>query len=109
MGQVSVSINGRAYEIACDSGQEEHLEQLASFVDKRVGDLVASVGQVGDARLLVMVSLLIADELADSYGKLAKGKGDTEPADAVSADRFAAKMDTLAARIEGLADRLVSA
>ncbi|MGB1547966.1 MAG: cell division protein ZapA, partial [Alphaproteobacteria bacterium] len=47
MAQVTVEINTREYDIACDNGQEEHLERLATFVDKRVGELIASVGQIG--------------------------------------------------------------
>lgn len=109
MAQVTVEINTREYDIACDNGQEEHLERLATFVDKRVGELIASVGQIGDARLLVMVSLLIADELADAYADLAKLKGENSAMDEQGADRIAAKLDTLAARIENIADRLVSA
>ena len=61
MAQVDVAINGKSYRIACDDGQEEHLLQLAAFVDQRVQELAASVGQIGDARLLVMASLLISD------------------------------------------------
>ena len=109
MAQVKVEINGRGYDIACDNGQEEHLERLASFVDKRIEELITSVGQIGDARLLVMVSLLIADELADAYADLAKLKSENNEFDEQNADRIAAKLDTLAARIENIADRLVSA
>ncbi len=109
MAQVKVEINGRGYDIACDNGQEEHLERLASFVDKRIEELITSVGQIGDARLLVMVSLLIADELADAYADLAKLKSENNELDEQNADRIAAKLDTLAARIENIADRLVSA
>ena len=48
-----------------------HLTRLAQYVDNRVGELVAAVGRrVGDNRLLVMASLLIADELSDAYGEL---------------------------------------
>ena len=54
MAQVDVTINDRSYKIACDDGQEEHLTQLAAYVDGRVQELVSSVGQVGDARLLVL-------------------------------------------------------
>ena len=70
MAQVEVNINGRSYQIVCDDGQEEHLVQLGKYIDQRVRELVAAVGQVGDSRLLVMVSLLIADELADTYADL---------------------------------------
>ena len=64
--QVAISINGRDYDIACDDGQEEHLTRLAGFVDERVQELVSTVGNIGDMRLLVLTSLLIADELHEN-------------------------------------------
>ena len=70
MSQVTVTINGRKYDISCDNGEEAHLTQLAEYVDRRVGELVTKVGQVGDARLLVMTSLLCADELSEVYTEL---------------------------------------
>ena len=66
MAQLTVTINGRGYPIACDDGQEEHLKKLAAYVDKRVSELATAMGQIGDTRLLVMACLLIADELSDS-------------------------------------------
>ena len=75
MAQVSVRINGRHYQVACEDGQEAHLQKLASYIDERVAELVRDVGQVGDARLLVMSSLLIADELADAYDELEELRG----------------------------------
>lgn len=75
MAQVTVRINGRAYQVACEDGQEAHLDKLAAYIDQRVADLVKDVGQVGDARLLVMTSLLIADELADAYDELEELRG----------------------------------
>ena len=41
MAQVTVTINGRDYEVACDDGQEAHLTRLGTYVDKRIGELVA--------------------------------------------------------------------
>ena len=70
MAQVSVTINDRKYPIACDDGQEAHLSRLASYVDNRIKELVAAVGQVDHTRLLVMVSLLVADELSDAYNEI---------------------------------------
>ncbi|MBI1986071.1 MAG: cell division protein ZapA, partial [Rhodospirillales bacterium] len=49
MAQLTVSINGRNYQVACDDGQEAHLSRLGTYVDNRVKELVAAVGQVGDA------------------------------------------------------------
>ncbi|WP_119168610.1 cell division protein ZapA [Algihabitans albus] len=70
MAQVTITINGRPYQIGCEDGQEPHLLGLANYVDGRMRDLSASVGQVGEARLLVMMSLLIADELAEASNRL---------------------------------------
>jgi len=75
MAQVSVRINGRHYQVACEDGQEAHLQKLAAYIDERVAELVRDVGQVGDARLLVMAGLLIADELADAYDELEELRG----------------------------------
>jgi len=111
VAQVTVSLNGRRYDIACDDGQEEHLTRLAGYVDKRVTELVASVGQVGEARLLVMASLLVADELADTYAKLDALRGD--PAAGAGSegqreadDAAAAEIEALARRVEDVADHL---
>ena len=107
MPQVDVHINGRRYQIACDKGQEEHLSQLAEYVDKRVQGLVGSVGQVGDARLLVMTSLLLADELSEAYSTLEKNEDARNIAGGVTVDEreeeLASTLETMASRIEALA------
>ncbi|MCW5700676.1 MAG: cell division protein ZapA [Rhodospirillales bacterium] len=70
MGQVAVTVNGRSYEIACDDGQEEHLVHLARDIDNRVRGLARSVGKVDETRLLLMASLLVADELSEAYAQI---------------------------------------
>ena len=70
MPLVNVMVNGRAYTIACDDGEEGHLKDLASHVDSKVRELLGSVGQVGDLRLMLMAALLIADEHHAAVGQL---------------------------------------
>ncbi|MSP51969.1 MAG: cell division protein ZapA [Alphaproteobacteria bacterium] len=70
MAQVDVAINGRTYQVNCDDGEEDHLRGLADYVDRKVGELVTSVGQVGESRLMLMVALVVADELAGTVDKL---------------------------------------
>jgi cell division protein ZapA len=108
MAQVTVTINSRKYQIACDDGQEAHLSRLGTYIDKRISELVAAVGQVGDARLLVMASLLLADELSDAYAALEKlGGADRGAAGARAAEEeFGARVETLAKRIEDIAASL---
>jgi cell division protein ZapA len=70
MSLVNVMVNGRAYTIACDDGEEDHLRELAAHVDAKAREVLGSIGQVGDARLLLMAALLIADEHHDAVAKL---------------------------------------
>ena len=70
MAQVNIRINGRSYEVNCEDGQEQHVQRLANSLANTVGELVKQVGQVGDARLLVMAGLVTADEMADLRNEL---------------------------------------
>src|SRR5271156_6910963 len=65
MAQVSVSINGRQFRMACEDGQEAHLMSLARELDGRIEGLRAKFGEIGDTRLTVMAALTIADELGE--------------------------------------------
>ncbi len=111
MAQVTVTINGRDYQVACDDGQEAHLTRLGSYVDNRIGELSAAVGQVGDARLLVMVSLLLADELSDVYSELevVRTAGTGASAMLNAEENFSANIEDMAERIENIAERLEQA
>jgi cell division protein ZapA len=114
MAQVTVTVNQRAYTIVCDDGEEDHLHDLARYVDAQVMNLVKNVGQIGEARLLLMGALLIADQLAEADEKLetleagvAKVEGrmvnvpDAEPT--MVASRM---LESAAKRIEALAAKL---
>jgi cell division protein ZapA len=106
MPQFEVAINGRSYVISCDEGQDQHLSRLAEYVDKRVKELVSSVGQVGEARLLVMASLLIADELSETFAKVRDSNSFTSEQ---LEEEVANATDSIAARIEHIAAKLEAA
>lgn len=65
MPQVTVTIDGKAYRMACEEGQEEHLQELAGRFDAYVGSLRGSFGEIGDQRLTVMAGIMVLDELAE--------------------------------------------
>lgn len=110
MAQVSITINGRNYNVACDDGQEAHLKRLGDYVDKRLGELVAAVGQVGDSRLLVMVSLLLADELSELYDETETLKGKSGASSSARVDEeLAGAIESMAERIEKIAAGLEQA
>ena len=113
MAQVNIQINGRDYLLACEDGEESHLTFLAEYINRQVNGLVESVGQVGEARLLLMASLLVADELAEASQELdalkdgtgnVKNEGHSDGANDDGAD-----LAKLTQRIEDIAARLESA
>lgn len=65
MAQVNVVIDGKTYRMACDEGQEAHLENLAMRFDKYVGHLKEGFGEIGDNRLTVMAGIMVMDELVE--------------------------------------------
>lgn len=108
MGRISVAINGRNYQVSCDDGQEAHVGKLAEYVGQQVSELVGEIGQVGETRLLLMASLLVADELSEAKARLDQAaSGETIDGDA--ADRLAQQLEGLAQRIEGIAVNLKGA
>lgn len=65
MAQVTVSIDGKQYRMACDEGQEDHLIDLAQRFDRYVSHLKDSFGEIGDQRLTVMAGIMVMDELSE--------------------------------------------
>jgi cell division protein ZapA len=65
LAQVTVRINGYAYTVGCEDGQEAHLTAMAEQVEHRIESIKATAGQTGESKLLVLASLLMADELHD--------------------------------------------
>jgi cell division protein ZapA len=106
MAQVSVTVNGRRYDISCDDGQETHVFRLAEEVDRRVAQLVASVGHVGDARLLLLASLLLADQMEDLRKELAGVRVGAAAGGAVGSEAAANAGEALGEALRGLAERI---
>ncbi len=119
MPLVNIMVNARAYTVACDDGEEDHLRELAAHVDGKVKELLESMGQVGDARLILMAALLITDDYFDAANRLAQctkelgevASASEPPGDTISrgdADAAAA-LEAAANRIEDIAARLSEA
>ncbi len=112
MPEVRVSINGREHVVNCDAGQEFRVRNLAAYVDGRVNELTKAHGEIGYGRLLVLTSLLIADELDDAYSEIKRLRKLTQD-DGVSAGdgspenkETAEAIEKIASRIEQLAAQL---
>ncbi|QLH39484.1 MAG: cell division protein ZapA [Defluviicoccus sp.] len=115
MAHVPVTVNGRRYNIGCDDGQEDDVRRLAAELDRRVAAMASTVGQVGDARLLVMTGLLMAHELEQSPSvssapAAANGIGtDGTASGGFDDEALCSQLEGLAMRIEAVAHRLASA
>ncbi len=116
MAQVNVTINGRAYRMACDDGEEERLMGLGRRLDETIDQLRSSFGEIGDQRLTVMAGVMMTDMLSEAEKRIKALEGELaglrESREAVldrsaqSESELASRVDEAAARIEALAQAL---
>ena len=105
MSQVSVTIDGRKYRLACNEGEEARLESLAGMIDEKVGEMRAAFGEIGDQRLVIMAALTIADNLGEARDQAAAERKRSEEAEE-RAQAIASSLEALGSRLEALAARL---
>jgi cell division protein ZapA len=116
MSQVTVTIDGKAYRMACEEGQEDHLTDLAGRFDQYVGHLKSQFGEIGDLRLTVMAGIMVMDELAEVKRKLDAREaeigslksaldGETEHQQS-NEQMLASTLSDLAGRLEALTGKL---
>lgn len=111
MPQVSVTINGRQFRMACEDGEEEHLLRLAEDLDTRITRLRARFGEIGDTRLTVMAALTIADELSETKEKLQRLEPELtalKDASIASAERADTTHTAIVAALNAAAERIES-
>ncbi len=108
MAQVTIKINGYSYNVGCEDGQESHLQAMAAEIETRMDSIKALGGANGEARLLMLAALLMADELHDTKAELeAQRAGAARPARPVRAEgELGKRMNKLAERAEQIAATL---
>jgi cell division protein ZapA len=70
MAQVTVTIAGRTYRMACGDGEEDHLAGLAAGFDAKIDEMRQAFGEIGDMRLHVMAALTMADDLIETRKRI---------------------------------------
>jgi cell division protein ZapA len=111
MSQISVTINGRQFRMACETGEEARLTRLAEDIDARIATLRARFGEIGDTRLTVMAALALADELSEVKERLQRLEPELatlQEASVVSADRAEATQAAVIAALNAAAERIES-
>ena len=62
MAEVDITINGRSYRISCKDGEEERIRSLSSLINNQVQKLSEKIGQLGEARMILLASLVLLDK-----------------------------------------------
>ncbi|TYC60485.1 cell division protein ZapA [Rhodobacterales bacterium] len=116
MAQITVTINGKSFRMACDDGEEDRLQGLAGRFDGWIHELKGAFGEIGDQRLTVMAGIMATDQLSELERRVARLEeqlADAEQQQVAALDdmshnekELSRAVHTAAARIESLADSL---
>ncbi|MXN65385.1 cell division protein ZapA [Stappia sp. GBMRC 2046] len=118
MPQITVTINGRSFRMACDEGEEERLTSLAERFDGYIETLRESFGEIGDLRLTVMAGIMVTDELSEAQRRLKAlqdenstlHNGHSELAEDIEQDRkkLVDGLNEASERIEAIAENITA-
>lgn len=100
MAEVSLSVGGYHYQVACRDGEEAHLQRLGELVDAKAREARSAVGNASEVRQLLLSALLFADEALEENRAHPSAQGPQVPASMADA------LDALATRVEMIATRL---
>ena len=106
MGQVTVRVNGYGHTIGCKDGEEQHVLDLIRQIEEKVRVIRSMGGQFSEARMLLHVALLLADEahdLREENARLRAAPAGGAPAPAPADPQLADRLTRIAERIESLA------
>ncbi len=98
MSKADIGVHGKLYSVACAPGQEGRLAELGARLDRRVDQIAGAVGDVGQARLLLIAALALMDEL--DAAKSGSGMVALEGRAATALIDAATRIDAIAARLE---------
>ncbi len=97
MAEVDLTIAGRAYRVACRTGEEDNLRSAAALVDAKSKEAIAGLGTLSESRQLLFAALLLADQIVDCREVELPSGPDPE---------LIERSGKLAERLEALADAL---
>lgn len=94
MSEVTLSIAGKAFTVACGDGEEAHVSKLGAMIDEKLKAMGGNLGP-NSAQNMLFAALLLADELDE-----ARGRGGKPAATAASAADAAAAGEVEQIRLE---------
>lgn len=99
MSNVTLSIGGRSFTVACAAGEEDHVAGLGRMIDSKLSSMGDTAGQ-SEARLLLFAALLLADDLHGAQGKAGSAAATLDETSLQHLDAIAGRLENLAARLE---------
>ena len=102
MSDVVLTLGGRAYSVACASGEEAHIADLGRIIEDKLRSLPGGMGK-NDSRSMLFAALLLADELFE-LRKAEKSQAPAKSAPSAPAAATPDQPEALAERLEALAD-----
>ena len=76
MANVNIKFNGKEFLLSCEDGQEEHLEELSIHLNEKFNNLKNTLGNIGENKLLLIISIKIMDEYFETKKKIDQRTGE---------------------------------
>ncbi len=70
MADVDIIINSRTYRVSCKDGEEDRIISLSSQINQEVELLANRIGQLGEARMILLAALVLLDKSDDNQDKM---------------------------------------
>lgn len=86
MPEITISIGGRDFEVACQVGEEHYLKAAAAMLDTEAATLASQAGRMPEARMLLMSGLLLADKAAAMEDRMREAEDKLSRRDALIAE-----------------------
>ena len=117
MPQVDITVGGRKFQVACQSGEEDFLKTAASILDVEASAIVAQSQRMPEPQMLLMAGLLLADKTVAIEDRLRAAEAKVAELEAKVPDPVKVEVPVvptavtdslkeLAARAEALADEV---
>jgi cell division protein ZapA len=103
METVEVTIGGRRFRLQCGPGESARVAQLARVVDQRAACLIQGQGGLGEEKLLLLTTLILADQLDEAHAERERLRAEMTRVAGVVQERAAWAVATAARRLDALA------
>ena len=74
MANVNINFNGKDFLLSCEDGQEEHLDELSKILNNKFNKLKATLGNIGENKLLLITSITVLDEYYETKKRINEKK-----------------------------------